>query len=49
MMFVYLLSGIGGNLSSAIFLPQLPSVGASGALFGIVGMMLTSYIKNWGM
>lgn len=35
MAILYLLSGVGGNLASAIFLPNLISVGASGALFGV--------------
>ncbi len=32
-MLVYLLSGIAGNLASAIFLPHMLSVGASGTKF----------------
>ena len=32
----YIVSGIGGNLASAIFLPNLLTVGASGALFGLI-------------
>lgn len=35
---IYLLSGIGGMLTSAIFIPNLMSVGASGALYGIIAM-----------
>lgn len=54
---LYIISGIGGNLASAIFLPDLLSVGASGtpivtihsigALFGVIGLALVSNIKNW--
>jgi len=44
---VYIISGIGGNLASAIFLPHLLSVGASGSLFGLIGLILLSTIKNW--
>jgi membrane associated rhomboid family serine protease len=35
---IYLFSGIGGILTSAIFIPKLLSVGASGALYGIIAM-----------
>jgi len=44
---VYLGAGVLGNLMSATFLPNLPSVGASGALFGLVGLLLIDLIKNW--
>lgn len=34
---LYLISGIFGNMISCIFLPNEISVGASGALFGLIG------------
>ena len=34
---VYLLSGIGGMFASLLFLPSVPSVGASGSVFGLMG------------
>ncbi|CAL4982449.1 unnamed protein product [Urochloa decumbens] len=48
---VYLVSGLGGSLMSALFLQQSGrvSVGASGALFGLVGSMLSELITNWSL
>ncbi|CAD6252548.1 unnamed protein product [Miscanthus lutarioriparius] len=37
---VYLISGFGGSLMSALFIQSNVSVGASGALFGLIGSML---------
>jgi len=42
----YMTSGIGGNLASAVFIPENISVGASGALFGFLGLMCGDAIKN---
>jgi len=39
---IYILSGIFGNLLSAIFLPNLVTVGASGAIFGFSGVRCIS-------
>jgi len=47
MIIIYMLSGIGGSIISAIFLPSFATVGASGALFGILGSLLAQSIKNW--
>eukprot|EP00250_Pteridium_aquilinum_P032965 c501_g1_i1 orf=589-1722(-) len=44
---LYLLSGLGGSLVSALFLRDAISVGASGALFGLLGAMLSELITNW--
>ncbi|CAN1329270.1 RHOMBOID-like protein 1, partial [Linum perenne] len=44
---VYLLSGFGGSVMSALFLQDGISVGASGALFGLLGAMLSELITNW--
>ncbi|CAN0910811.1 RHOMBOID-like protein 1 [Linum grandiflorum] len=44
---VYLLSGFGGSVMSALFLKFGISVGASGALFGLLGAMLSELITNW--
>ncbi|CAM0149584.1 unnamed protein product [Urochloa decumbens] len=48
---VYLVSGFGGSLMSALFLQQSGrvSVGASGALFGLIGSMLSELITNWSL
>ena len=48
---IYIISGILGNLSSYLFLPN-PSAGASGAIFGLVGALFyfrkeRRHIFNW--
>ena len=40
---VYLISGVGASLASVWWHPAVPSVGASGAIFGIVGALIASY------
>lgn len=44
---LYLLSGFGGSLLSALFIQNSISVGASGALFGLLGAMLSELLTNW--
>ncbi|KAL6496209.1 Retinoblastoma-like protein 1 [Orobanche gracilis] len=44
---LYLISGLGGSLLSALFIQSNISVGASGALFGLLGAMLSELITNW--
>ncbi|KAM0996250.1 hypothetical protein FF1_006181 [Malus domestica] len=44
-----LMSGFGGSLLSALFIQYGISVGASGALFGLLGSMLSELISNWTM
>ncbi|XP_044506641.1 RHOMBOID-like protein 1 [Mangifera indica] len=44
---LYVISGFGGGIMSALFLEQGISVGASGALFGLLGAMLSELIANW--
>lgn len=44
---LYLLSGFGGSLLSALFIENSISVGASGALFGLLGAMLSELLTNW--
>ncbi|KAI5603407.1 hypothetical protein BDE02_01G217100 [Populus trichocarpa] len=44
---VYVISGFGGSLLSALFIQTGISVGASGALFGLLGGMLSELITNW--
>jgi membrane associated rhomboid family serine protease/Flp pilus assembly protein TadD len=39
---VYILSGIGGGIASVAWHPGVPSVGASGAIFGIAGALVAS-------
>ncbi|KAK4759133.1 hypothetical protein SAY87_020434 [Trapa incisa] len=44
---LYTISGFGGSLLSALFIQSNISVGASGALFGLLGSMLSELITNW--
>jgi membrane associated rhomboid family serine protease len=45
---IYLVSGFGGSAMSALFLrTAYISVGASGALFGLLGSMLSELFMNW--
>eukprot|EP00243_Klebsormidium_subtile_P001400 TRINITY_DN12413_c0_g1_i1.p1 TRINITY_DN12413_c0_g1~~TRINITY_DN12413_c0_g1_i1.p1 ORF type:complete len:482 (+),score=69.42 TRINITY_DN12413_c0_g1_i1:279-1724(+) len=44
---LYFLSGVGGSLMSALFLTNVISVGASGALFGLLGATLADLLTNW--
>jgi membrane associated rhomboid family serine protease len=44
---IYLLSGIGGMVLSAVFLPNQVTVGASGAIFGFHAVLLVDLLKNW--
>lgn len=45
--FLYMITGIGGNLLSAIIRPEQYSVGASTAVFGLVGYYLAYIFTNW--
>jgi membrane associated rhomboid family serine protease len=45
---VYLLGGLMGSVASAVFLPDLLSVGASGACFAIIGAVWGDMFQNWG-
>jgi membrane associated rhomboid family serine protease len=44
---IYMVAGVGGNLLSCIAKPQGVSVGASGALIGIIGARVTDIILRW--
>jgi len=44
---IYILCGIFGNITSCIFLPTQVQVGASGSLFGFLGVLLSDLIQNW--
>jgi membrane associated rhomboid family serine protease len=46
---VFILSGIGGNLASANFMPNSVSVGASGGLYGLLGFCLVDVLTNWDL
>ncbi|CAE5983839.1 unnamed protein product [Arabidopsis arenosa] len=44
---LYMISGFGGSLLSSLFNRAGISVGASGALFGLLGAMLSELLTNW--
>lgn len=44
---IYLVSGVGGSVLSSLFVRNTISVGASGALFGLLGAMLSELFTNW--
>jgi membrane associated rhomboid family serine protease len=44
---IYFLSGIGGNMASAVFLPETLQVGASSAIFGLFGIFAVDLAVNW--
>ncbi|CAJ2666648.1 unnamed protein product [Trifolium pratense] len=46
---IYLVSGFGGSVLSSLFIRNNISVGASGALFGLLGAMLSELITNWSI
>mmetsp|Transcript_142019 Transcript_142019/g.250409 ORF Transcript_142019/g.250409 Transcript_142019/m.250409 type:complete len:292 (+) Transcript_142019:381-1256(+) len=46
---VYVVSGVFGVIMGAIFDPHALSVGASGAIFGLLGASLGSLVQNWGL
>ena len=44
---LYIFAGISGNIVSALFLPASLTVGASGAIFGLLGGAWADLIQNW--
>ncbi|GMH87879.1 hypothetical protein TL16_g10991, partial [Triparma laevis f. inornata] len=46
---IFLVGGFGGNVLSALFLPQYISVGASGGIFALLGATLADIIMNWNL
>ncbi|KAJ7371059.1 hypothetical protein OS493_028222 [Desmophyllum pertusum] len=45
MALVYMISGIGGNLFCGLFTPLTPQAGASGALFGLVALLIIKLLQ----
>jgi rhomboid protease GluP len=39
----YLLCGVGGSIAATWYQPEIPSAGASGAIFGLVGLLITTF------
>ena len=48
-MLLFVVPGIGGTILSAIFLPNMVSVGASGGIFGLIGACLADIYLHWGL
>lgn len=44
---IYFLSGIGGSLLSSLFIENRVSVGSSGALYGLIGAIISDIVPNW--
>ena len=44
---IYLPSGVLSSVASGVFLPGIVSVGASGAIFGLLGAQLSDFIQNF--
>uniref|UniRef100_A0A7N0ZVC7 RHOMBOID-like protein n=1 Tax=Kalanchoe fedtschenkoi TaxID=63787 RepID=A0A7N0ZVC7_KALFE len=44
---IYILSTLCGSLTAALFLRNIPTVGSSGAMFGLLGTMLAALIRDW--
>ena len=47
MALIYMFSGVGGFIFSAIFIGTTPAVGASGSLYGLLACVLIDLIRNW--
>lgn len=46
---IYIFSGIGGNLTSAIFIPFRAEVGPAGAQFGLLACLVVEVLQSWQM
>ncbi|MPC31439.1 Inactive rhomboid protein 1 [Portunus trituberculatus] len=46
---IYIVSGIAGNLASAIFVPYRAEVGPSGSQFGLLACVYVEFINSWQM
>lgn len=46
---LFLVPAIGGNILSALYLPQYISVGASGGIFGLIGGCAADISLNWNL
>lgn len=49
MMILYVVCGCGGLLAAVIFNPYQPHVGATGALFGAVGLLFVELVHFWSI
>jgi len=48
-LFFYIVAGVVGNIASTIYSPHVLSIGASGAIMGLAGVLLAASVKNWKM
>ncbi|KAJ0085718.1 hypothetical protein Patl1_08451 [Pistacia atlantica] len=46
---IYILSAFVGSLAAALFITNSPAVGSSGALFGLLGAMLSGVLRDWNV
>ena len=46
---LFIISAVGGNILSAVFQPNVVSVGASGGIFGLIGVCLADITVNWDL
>ena len=46
---IYLISGMGGNLFAAIFVPERPQVGAAGAIYGLLAVQIVDLVQSWSV
>ncbi|XP_015910629.1 inactive rhomboid protein 1 isoform X2 [Parasteatoda tepidariorum] len=46
---IYIMSGVGGNLASAIFVPYRAEVGPAGSQFGLLACLFVEVIHCWKM
>lgn len=46
---LFVISAVGGNILSAVFQPWVISVGASGGIFGLIGICWSDVIVNWDL
>lgn len=46
---IYMLSGVGGNLASSIFVPYRAEVGPSGSQFGLLACLIVEVLNGWDL
>jgi len=47
--FLFLIAAVGGNILSCVLQPNAISVGASGGIFGLLGVCLADILVNWDL
>merc|ERR1711968_262027 len=46
---IFIISGVLSSVASAVFLPNVLSVGASGSIFGLLGAQVSDFVQNYKM